>query len=391
MSDFRHSGQGTDRRRRVLSDDALVRQDVGDASLDSTPGQRPARGTRKSKPRYAEAARMDAQPRITDLIPQKAGTLALLCLAGLLTIAGLEALYFYMPRLAAMTTDGRVAAFDLDSEGSLAAWFSSLVLLGSALMSLVIWSLRRHRLDDYHGRYRIWFWAAAVWCLMSIDESCSLHEGFKEMMTWLTGQRLLGDGSIWWVTAYALLLGTVGLQLLLEMRSCRGSTAAFVLAGICWVAAVVAQLQWIMPDTGALGVMVEEACEMLGDVFLLLAMTLHARHVVFDIEGKLKSSQAKPKRRRKTATKEDEETEESSQRSSAPATIREKKAVAAVSGSQSGSTAAGRATSKTSESRPTGSKPGGQVLRTDPPENVLAGRKLTKAERRAQRRLEKQN
>ena len=87
-----------------------------------------------------------------------------------------------MPRVAAMTTDGRVAAFDLDGEGSLAAWYSSLLLTVASLCALLCYSLRRHRLDDYKARYRIWLAAAMCWFVMGVDEAGSLHEGFKELI-----------------------------------------------------------------------------------------------------------------------------------------------------------------------------------------------------------------
>jgi hypothetical protein len=385
MYDFRHSGQGTDRRRRVLNDELLSRSEASEAAhVESSTV--PWRAIRRPTSRYAEAARMDVQPRITDIVPRRNAVLCLLVFAALLVIAGLEALYFYMPRLAGLTTDGRIAAFDLDSEGSLGAWFSSLLLLSSALMSLMVWSLRRHRLDDYHGRYRIWFWAAATWFMMSLDEACSLHEGFKEMMTHLTGQRLLGDGSVWWIMAYCLVLGTVGMRLVLEMRACRSSTATLALAGLCWVVAVVAQVEGILPRSGARGVMIEEACEMAGDVLLLLAMTLHARYVIFEVEGKF--TEARPKRRRKVTKTEPAEAAAANSGEPVPPAMRvreRKSAVVAAAGQNPPSTKPAAPTSVTL------SKPGGQILRADPPENPLAGRKLTKAERRAQRRQEKQS
>lgn len=341
---------------------------------------------------------MDAQPRITDLIPRKTSTLALFFLAGLLVVVGLEALYAWMPRLAGMTTDGHVAAFDLDSEGSLGAWFSSLVLLASSLTALLVWSLRRHRLDDYHGRYRIWFWAAACWCVMSIDEACSLHEGFKEMMSHLTGTRIYGDGSLWWVMAYGVVLGTVGIRLTLEMRSCRASTAALVLAGICWVVAIVAQVEAIMPRTGARGVMVEEGCEMLGDLLLLLSMTVHARYIIRDVQGADGASEQKPKRRRKVATKEGDaevEGKASAEGASKSASIEPSKTPTrppvTVRAQQPASPAAkAAAPAKPSTTQPsTTQQVGSKLLRTDPPEDPLAHRKLSKQERRAMRRAEK--
>ena len=48
-----------------------------------------------------------------------------------------------------------------------------------------------------------------------------------------------------------------------------------------------AQLGWILPEAGAREVMLEEGAEMIGNLFLLLAMTLHARYVILDAEGLL--------------------------------------------------------------------------------------------------------
>lgn len=243
------------------------------------------RPTRKSE-HYGDAEFMDEQPRLTDLIPTRLPMLVLILVAGLAVIVGLEMLYAWMPRVAAMTTDGRVAAFDLDGEGSLAVWFSSMTLALAGLVAVVVYTVRRHRVDDYQGYYRIWLWAAMCWVLMSLDETSSLHEGFKEMMAHLTGTRLFGDGSAWWVVAYGFLLGAVGTRLLVDMRDCLLSSEAFVGTAVCYLVAVLAQLGWILPDSGARGVMLEEGAEMLGNLLLLLAMLLHARHVILDSQGR---------------------------------------------------------------------------------------------------------
>lgn len=231
---------------------------------------------------------MDEQPRLSDLVPTRLRVFFVVLLAGLAVVAGLEGLYTWTPRLAPATTDGRVAAFDLDGEGSLAVWFSSTTLALAGLAAILVFTIRRHRTDDYPGRYRVWLWAAACWFLLSIDETSSLHEGFKEMMVLVTGTRVLGDGSIWWVAPYFFLLGAVGTRLLVDMRECWLSTAALVATAACYTVAVVAQLGWILPESGARGVMLEEGAEMVGNLMLLLAMGLHARHVILDAKGLLR-------------------------------------------------------------------------------------------------------
>lgn len=222
---------------------------------------------------------------LTDLVPKGYVPFVLWFFAGIMIIAGLEALYYYMPKLAQNTSDGRIASFDLDGEGSLAMWFSSTVLLFASATAFLVYHVRKQRPDDYFGRYRIWLWAGICWLGMSIDESSSLHEGFKEAITSLTGSRVMGDGSIWWVGAYLLVLSGIGFFLFVDMRPCRGSLAALFACGGCYAVAVLTQLEWILPKSGARGIMLEEGCEMVGNLFLWLSMGLHARYVILDAQG----------------------------------------------------------------------------------------------------------
>lgn len=285
------SGHLDDRRRRVLTEEVIGTTASADAPEDG--------GRRRRAEDGAKGPRMSLKSRrINDLVPR--GWLAIaawLTLAALL-IAGLEALYFYMPKLAPATTDGRVAAFDLDGEGGLAVWLSSTILLITAGMTWIVYGIRRQQPDDYHGHYRVWLWAAVCWAFMSLDESASLHEGFKELMSQQTGQRLHGDGSLWWVICYGVVLGAVGLRLIWDMRLYRVSTAVLVAAGACFATAVAAQLELIWPESGARGVMLEEGLEMTGDVLLLLAMTLHARYLILVAEGAITPRKPKARRRR---------------------------------------------------------------------------------------------
>lgn len=293
---FRRGNQLDERRRRLLSESRFD----GTARVGARSGGRRSPDTADRSRNYGDASFLDEQLRLTDLAPRRLSVLLLIFVVGVGIIVGLEALYIWMPRIAATTSDGSVATFDLDDEGSLAVWFSSITLTLAAAMAVIVFSVRRYKKDDYRGHYRIWLWAACCWLLMSIDETASLHEGFKEMMTWLTGARLQGDGSLWWVAAYVFLLGAIGVRLLLDMRQCRLSAGSFLAGGGCYVLAVVVQLQWILPESGARGIMVEEGAEMLGNLFILLAMALHARFVILDAQGLL------PPRRRWTSRNDEE-------------------------------------------------------------------------------------
>ena len=325
---------------------------------------------RKSE-NYGDAEFLDRQPRLTDLVPMNLAVFILLFVIGLAIVAGLELLYVWMPKVAALTTDGRVATLDLDGEGSLAVWFSSMTLALAGLVAILVFTIRRHKKDDYQGIYRIWLWAAACWFLLSIDETASLHEGFKEMMACVTGTRVLGDGSIWWVTAYVFLLGAVGTRLLIDMRHCRLSLSAMVATAACYVVAVTAQLGWALPESGAKGVMLEEGAEMVGNLFLLLAMGLHARYVILDAVGLL------PERAKAEVEEKDEEEYE----------IDYEAEIAILKNNRSVKVHPPhgiRGPSKTH--KPSRANTPAEVAALNPPTN----RKLTKAEKKAlRRRLEK--
>lgn len=218
---------------------------------------------------------LDRQLRLIDVVPRSNRTFCVAFVAGMVAIVGLEGLHACLPLLAPLTTDGHVAAFDLDGEGSLAVWFSSATLAVAALTALVGWAVRL-RTPGCPGP-RILLVAACCWLVMSIDECASVHEAFKELMAHCTGQRLMGDGTLWWVIGYGAVLSVVGLSLLWEFRRSLDAAGALLATAGAYAVAVVAELEWIIPNKGQASVMLEEGCEMMGNLFLWLSMALYAR------------------------------------------------------------------------------------------------------------------
>ena len=128
---------------------------------------------------------------------------------------------------------------DLGNCGSLGNWFASLLLLAASLLAIIIYSVRRHKVDDYRGHYHVWLWAAACWFIMATDVAASLHQGLQQVMISATGTRIVGDGSIWWVVPALLLVGSIGSRLLIDMWSSRLSSEALILAAIAYITALV--------------------------------------------------------------------------------------------------------------------------------------------------------
>jgi hypothetical protein len=175
--------------------------------------------------------------------------------------------------------------FDLGSPSCLANWFSSAVLAMAAFMAALVYSIRRYKVDDYHGHYHVWLWAATCWLLMSVEQVAVLREAVADLLTAVTGTRLLGNGAAWWIAVYGFLIGGVATRLLIDMRSSLASTATLLGAAGCYILVLVAHFGGLQAHAflGAKDTL--QAAVLLGNVLVFLAMVLHARHVVLDACG----------------------------------------------------------------------------------------------------------
>ena len=92
------------------------------------------------------------------------------------------------------------AAFDLTRRGSMAAWLSAVVLLLAAVTCLLIYSLRRHRIDDFAGRIACG-WRAALACLVLSVEQRRRRciSSWPTLCGHYTGWTALRDGAAWWL------------------------------------------------------------------------------------------------------------------------------------------------------------------------------------------------
>src|SRR6185436_5503701 len=149
-------GQLDERRRRVLMDEITSGNGM----------ETPDDSVKKPLRAYSETVLEDRQPRITELIPVRPFLVTIIVLVALTGVAALETLYIQVRTSTWGNTSHpiahRFAALDLASRGSVGAWYGACLLAIGAAASLVILSVRCHRVDDYSGRYRVWMWAAAA-------------------------------------------------------------------------------------------------------------------------------------------------------------------------------------------------------------------------------------
>lgn len=176
---------------------------------------------------------------------------------------------------AALAATARTLQFG--ARGTLADWLSSAVLLLAGQVTLVIGWVQSKNADDFNGRYRIWTWAALFWLAMSVDETARIG---KALVSLAAAAPVVGhwvSGPAWSVVPFLVLLGLVGGRVFWEMRGCWASTAILQAAAWVYILAGVVRLGLVLP-TSPSSALLAEASELIGHVFLLLSMTLHARH-----------------------------------------------------------------------------------------------------------------
>jgi hypothetical protein len=272
----------TGRRRRVMNEEVL--------SASTTHTALRARVVEQEKspeaPRYSDAAGVENHPQITDFIPRRYRSLAVLTLSGALTVAALSTLHYFAIPISTAVRWTHTALFDFAAPGSLASWVASVVLFFGAVTCLLIYSLRRHRVDDYRGRYRVWL-AASVACLvMSANSVVGLHGLLAETLTHFSGRSALRDGAAWWLVLAGLPLAWIAVRVFLDASECR--LAALLLCGaFCGYAAGLAGFVGGLPVSSdpQSAALATGAGTLLGHWLLLAAVLSYARFVVLDAQG----------------------------------------------------------------------------------------------------------
>jgi len=138
---------------------------------------------------------------------------------------------------------------------------------------------------------------------MATDAAASLHQGFQQAMIALTGTRITGDGSIWWVVPAALIMGSIGTRLLLDMWLSRLSSIGLMLAAFAYLVALAAFFHGIALQFEVSQLLLVQGAVLGGHLLLAMSMGLHARYVILDAEGLLARRFVKKKASKKKAEK----------------------------------------------------------------------------------------
>lgn len=270
-------------------------------AADSPP--KPARERKSSKGRnYSDAALVVNQPPITSLMPTRMWTLSVLLLSGLTLIALLNLLHAELPRLSKWIGAEHLDSLNFMVRGNLAAWTSALLLAWAAFKCAQIYSLRRHRVDDYKGRYRIWLPLTVLMVFASVDAGTGLHDAVGGLIVKLT-KATTWDSTSCWLLVAAIVAGATSVRMIIEMRCSLGSVASLCGALAFYCLAVFVRIGWL-PLTADLGWHTMVTSTLLGHLFVWFTALSYGAHVYLDAQGLLKAKkprEAKPKKKKEDA------------------------------------------------------------------------------------------
>lgn len=300
--EFRRSGQSNQRRRRVLKDDPAAAGDDGASDGGKRRSRTPLR-------QYSDHALAEHQLRVTDLIPQRPWTFLVLLLSGLLAIVTVQTLFLYHADAEQWLGRDYLAAFNPTRTGSVAGWVSSMLLGLTAVCGMLVFSLRRHKIDDYRGRYRVWLPLTGLFLLASLDSSTGLHRAGRGLVDliaqrWGEGTSLGAHPHFWWVTLCFAGVVLVAGRLAVEMRQSRAAIGKLLLAFGCYLG--LALLEWQVWSVGLADLMIVAAsgARLLGDLCLCLATMTYARYVYLDAQGIIAARRLAREKRKRQAQAE---------------------------------------------------------------------------------------
>lgn len=261
---------------------------------------------------YAPEALPERQPAIATLLPTGLGSFSLVA-ATILTLVGLAigvGAYEPLQREAGRAVGDRFAptlaavgtCVDARSGATLAGWISQILLVGSGVVALVVRLMRRHRRDDYRGRYRAWGWLAGLFCIASCGSHMPLGSLLGTLVADTTGIPLGPQGYGWWVVLSTTLLGVVSLWAVLPLHE-RSATAIWLALGLAaWGAS--ACCVWIGNGRETVAI-AANATWAVGSGLVAVAMLAAARSVIREVRGECRNrvSPAKPEQSEKTSGK----------------------------------------------------------------------------------------
>lgn len=251
----------------------------------------------EAAPTYSRRAHPRWLPTAAVLAPGSWWKLALCWIMGMASIAGLLSLHVYHEQWEATIGAGALDSFDLAQRGNLASWFLSVFMIWGAMLSLVVFSIRKHRVDDYRGGYRVWITTALAFVCSAMVLTTGLTTSLNATLFHLTQWPSESAASLWALIVFGPILSGLVLRMLFELRESRLATLSLGVAVFCISAGSAVSMGILTPHSfepkvAASGLLLA------GYFQVVFAAAAYSRFVLLDAQGmitrKIKQAEATP-------------------------------------------------------------------------------------------------
>ncbi len=231
-----------DRRRRLLREngDDEPQSNVTTRRRSRRPSEEelPEIAGAKRKAGYSQDVRKACGQRLVQLIPVRRRSFAAVCFISLL-IPGLLLTAHYLIHVKGLNDWWRhplAVAMDVGHSRSIAAWLSSQLWLLCLAATVLTFQLRKHKLDDYNGEYRLWSWLVLTCLVASIDATTDITQLFASALNRWTQLNLGWSGPAVVDSTLAVLVGMLGLRMCTELKSVPLSLVLWLSGLVAWAA-----------------------------------------------------------------------------------------------------------------------------------------------------------
>ena len=272
-------------------------------SADSAGANEVSTGPRMPRS-YSADAKAERQVRVTDLIPARPWSVTVLILA---VCCAFSAILFLQTQVVLLGRGDWLPsklAYHWSGHGTLMSWFTASLFTGMAGYALLTFLLRRHKTDDYRGRYRLWLWVTGLFIVLSVDTATSVVHQLLLVPTIMAASRFAWDPSLIWSIFVVVVLMAFVARMTIEMWNCRTAVCLLILAFCILITGQVVTQRSLLISQGELGQFYVASLTLAGHCLMFLSVLLNARHVYLDAQELLpvrepKSKAPRPKQKKK--------------------------------------------------------------------------------------------
>ncbi|HBE72218.1 MAG TPA: hypothetical protein DDW52_29135, partial [Planctomycetaceae bacterium] len=238
-----------DRRRRVLRENVAAEAPLKTRSRSQIGENTGINNATKRSAGYSQDVRRACSQRLVQLIPVRPTSFAAVVLGSLLIPIIISAAHYLVYVNGWLPWYGHPLATILDANHnrSLASWFTGQLWLMCLAATILTFQLRRHKLDDYSGEYRLWFWLVCTCIIGSIEASTGIIYLFSLALDNWSMNQLGWSGPAVVKATLSVLIGMLGLRLCTELKTTPSSVVFILIGLVAWaVSATLAQPEFLI-------------------------------------------------------------------------------------------------------------------------------------------------